>query len=283
MPNLRISRFVADEYWPLPATATAHLDIFRIYRNRLALQVPPAQIEAAQVQHEFWVQDVASRRRETFGEAAARLAGRLQSELSNSIVVSMLEEEERQKQVENDGEVARLLAEQLDAEPSYASTRARHVADHAKALRNLHCEVEKESTVDHEYHESFIWPLDDDQAQQLAKDAKTARILQAKLDAESENIPALLPLEDTHRNSRPRLDDGILTRDFAQREALDGPQRISHTRYQTAGQESTQGNPLDTDPRPAIRPRASAAYSLSTHDLRTSTIEEETEDNDDGA
>ncbi|KAH3920572.1 hypothetical protein HBI56_071840 [Parastagonospora nodorum] len=335
MEELRLCRYVADKYWPLPVTATTHLDIFRIYRNRLARQVPPAQIEAEQAQHESWVQDVASRRRETFGEAAARLAGRLQSELNDSIVVSMLEEEERQKQVENDGQVARMLAEQLDAERSYASNRDRHIekvdepacspdysmeddcrgalwsldaddeeaevlpidgpllsqaednrtghgADHAEALRKLHREVEDKFAVDHKYHESFTWPLDDDRARQLAQDAKIARMLQTKLDAESQNIPALLPLDDTNHISRPRLDDWILTRDFAQQEALDGPQCKPHTRYRTAREKSTQGNPCGADPQAAIQPRAPAAHSRSTHERRTSAIEEETEDEDDG-
>jgi len=108
-------------------------------------------------------------------------------------------------------------------------------------------------------------------------------MLKTKLDAENDNIPPLLPLEATNRDSRPRLDDRVLTRDFAQREELDGPQRVPHTRYRTAREESIQGNPRDTDPPAAIRRRAPAAYSRSTHDRRSSTIEEESDDDNDGA
>ncbi|KAH7066421.1 hypothetical protein BKA63DRAFT_608203 [Paraphoma chrysanthemicola] len=70
--ELRIYRYIADHYWPLPVTSSAHLDILRTVRNMNFHRTAYTQIAEAREAHEQWADEFRASQRQGFGDAAAR-------------------------------------------------------------------------------------------------------------------------------------------------------------------------------------------------------------------
>lgn len=134
--NVLTSRYIANEYWPLPVTPTTHLEIHGIYHNALARQVPRDRLTAERAQHEEWLLTRPSSRM-SFGDAArerrpdpALPVDQVGAETSlqgpsDEELAGQLQEQERQQQMEEDERVAH--GTWADDQPSHNATE--HIDD----------------------------------------------------------------------------------------------------------------------------------------------------------
>ncbi|KAH7092395.1 hypothetical protein FB567DRAFT_237058 [Paraphoma chrysanthemicola] len=74
--ELRIYRYIADHYWPLPVTPSTHLDILRIGQNMTFSQTTYTEVAEARQAHEQWADEFRERLCEGFGESFGEAAAR---------------------------------------------------------------------------------------------------------------------------------------------------------------------------------------------------------------
>ncbi|KAF2822722.1 hypothetical protein CC86DRAFT_410302 [Ophiobolus disseminans] len=117
--ELKLCRFIATKYWPLPVTPTSHLHIQRTYRNALFIQTAKFQLRRDQKRHDDWVAEVSQQSRTSFGEAAARYARNCEAAMAvvdqDEAYAELLRQQERARIEAMD----RRLAENLAREGGY--------------------------------------------------------------------------------------------------------------------------------------------------------------------